>query len=304
MRSTTGTTRFSAETGQALSGPLRSLGARLEVWDCVEQGGFVWLFFGDRDTPMAARPDIPSVPELALPGALLVVAMCTVGAAEHVLSLLLTNAGLVRAPSRHDFGMCLRLVMCRVRRLSAAGWHAVHGEVRIKANHWTVIENVIDMAHVPYVHKGTVGNHAGAFPPTDGRSPCLCVPVLLVFAVPQYANTNASPVQQRVSACAAFVDIVIEQMPTAMNFSFPIENHTKDGKKAAFHVDTMATMCLPSTSFIRFHFPGDVRLVTINSVVPIDREYTCIRFCQMRNVLRTKLIDPVVLQYAHGSLEA
>lgn len=133
-----------------------------------------------------------------------------------------------------------------------AGWHAVHGEVHIKANHWTVIENVIDMAHVPYVHKGTVGNHA------------------------------------------AFVDIVIERLPNAINFSFPIENHHGEGESAAFHVDTKATACLPSTSFIRFKFPLGLHLVTINSVVPIDGGHTCIRFCQMRNFARTRLFDPVI----------
>ena len=42
-----------------------------------------------------------------------------------------------------------------------AEWQCVHGEVTIKANHWMVTENIIDMAHVPYVHSGTVGNHAG-----------------------------------------------------------------------------------------------------------------------------------------------
>ena len=138
----------------------------------------------------------------------------------------------------------------------AAGWHAVHGEVMIKANHWMVSENVIDMAHVPYVHKGTVGNHA------------------------------------------AFVDIIIEHMPTAMNFSFPIESHHDEGQKASFKVDTMATMCLPSTSFIRFTFPGNFRMVTINSVVPIDEEHTCIRFCQMRNFLRNGLVDPLIQKCA------
>ena len=132
----------------------------------------------------------------------------------------------------------------------------MHGEVMIKANHWMVSENVIDMAHVPYVHKGTVGNHA------------------------------------------AFVDIIIEHMPTAMNFSFPIESHHDEGQKASFKVDTMATMCLPSTSFIRFTFPGNFRMVTINSVVPIDEEHTCIRFCQMRNFLRNGLVDPLIQKCA------
>jgi phenylpropionate dioxygenase-like ring-hydroxylating dioxygenase large terminal subunit len=136
----------------------------------------------------------------------------------------------------------------------------VHGEVLIKANHWMVIENVIDMAHVPYVHKGTVGNHA------------------------------------------AFVDIIIERLPNAMNFSFPIENHHADGEEAAFRVDTKATACLPSTSFIRFTFPFNLRLVTINSVVPIDEEHTCIRFCQMRNFMRCGLFDPIIYKCARVAM--
>lgn len=110
------------------------------------------------------------------------------------------------------------------------------------------------MAHVPYVHKGTVGDHA------------------------------------------AFVDIVIQETPTAMHFEFPIENHHGDQEEARFRVDTMATACLPSTSFIRFRFPMDLRLVTINSIVPIDRDTTCIRFCQMRNFLSLPLLDPLIHQ--------
>lgn len=122
-----------------------------------------------------------------------------------------------------------------------------------------VTENVIDMAHVPYVHAGTVGDHA------------------------------------------AFVDVVIETTDTALNFAFPIENHREGGAPAAFHVDTRATACLPSTSFIRFHLPFGLRLVTINSIVPIDAETTVIRFCQMRNFLRIAAIDPIIRQCAPAS---
>jgi phenylpropionate dioxygenase-like ring-hydroxylating dioxygenase large terminal subunit len=41
----------------------------LEVFDCAEQGGFIWLFFGDKEMPASIRPSIPWVPELDLPGA-------------------------------------------------------------------------------------------------------------------------------------------------------------------------------------------------------------------------------------------
>jgi phenylpropionate dioxygenase-like ring-hydroxylating dioxygenase large terminal subunit len=136
----------------------------------------------------------------------------------------------------------------------------VHGEVQIKASHWMVIENVIDMAHVPYVHAGTVGDHA------------------------------------------AFVDIDIHTTPTALNFAFPIENHHGKGEEAKFRVDTKATACLPSTSFIRFRFPWGLRLVTINSVVPIDEHTTVIRFCQMRNFLRMPAMDPLIRRCAPSSL--
>ena len=40
----------------------------LEIWSCKEKGGFVWLFFGDKDTPMRSRPSIPWVKELNNPG--------------------------------------------------------------------------------------------------------------------------------------------------------------------------------------------------------------------------------------------
>lgn len=56
----------------------------------------------------------------------------------------------------------------------------------MKGNHWTVTENVIDMSHVPYVHAGTVGDHAAftdieARPfPTPLPSRPLCSPLLLL----------------------------------------------------------------------------------------------------------------------------
>ena len=83
-----------------------------------------------------------------------------------------------------------------------------------------------------------------------------------------------------------------------MNFSFPIENHRESGQKALLRVDTLATMCLPATSFIRFSFPGNFHFVTVNSVVPVDEEYTTIRFCQMRNRFRVGWMDPLIMQCA------
>jgi hypothetical protein len=38
--------------------------------------------------------------------------------------------------------------------------------------------------------------------------------------------------------------------------------------------------------------------VTINSIVPVDKETTCIRFCQMRNFLHMSLLDPIIEQCA------
>lgn len=40
----------------------------LEIWSCVEKGGFVWMFFGDKNCPMRDRPKIPWVKELNNPG--------------------------------------------------------------------------------------------------------------------------------------------------------------------------------------------------------------------------------------------
>jgi phenylpropionate dioxygenase-like ring-hydroxylating dioxygenase large terminal subunit len=65
-------TMYDAKTGAPIdakesdSGPER----HLEVWSCKEKGGFVWLFFGDKDTPMKSRPSIPWVKELNNPGVL------------------------------------------------------------------------------------------------------------------------------------------------------------------------------------------------------------------------------------------
>jgi hypothetical protein len=126
---------------------------------------------------------------------------------------------------------------------------------------------VIDMAHVPYVHAGTVGNHA------------------------------------------AFVDITIKTTPTSLHFDFPIENHTADGEEPMIRVETKASAFLPSTSFIHFNVPlkfnlGPLKIntswnpVTINSVVPIDEESTCIRFCNLRDFFQLGIADPLIAQYA------
>jgi hypothetical protein len=123
------------------------------------------------------------------------------------------------------------------------------------------------MAHVPYVHAGTVGNHA------------------------------------------AFVDITIKTTPTSLHFDFPIENHTADGEEPMIRVETKASAFLPSTSFIHFNVPlkfhlGPLKIdtswnpVTINSVVPIDEESTCIRFCNLRDFFQLGIADPLIAQYA------
>lgn len=70
---------YDADTG-ALLGPAMQamppsapevafLEPTLEVWSCYEQGGFIWLYFGDYTTPLADRPPMPSVPELTKAGA-------------------------------------------------------------------------------------------------------------------------------------------------------------------------------------------------------------------------------------------
>lgn len=66
MRRTVNGTTYNVTTGHALGDTAQPA---LEVFDCAEQGGFVWLFFGDHNMPADMRPDIPSVPELQLPGA-------------------------------------------------------------------------------------------------------------------------------------------------------------------------------------------------------------------------------------------
>jgi hypothetical protein len=123
------------------------------------------------------------------------------------------------------------------------------------------------MAHVPYVHAGTVGDHA------------------------------------------AFVDITIKTTPTSLHFDFPIENHTTDGQEPMIRVETKASAFLPSTSFIHFNVPlkfnfGPLKIdtswnpVTINSVVPIDENTTCIRFCNLRDFFPFSFADPLIAQYA------
>lgn len=65
-------TVYDAKTGypvEACEGGHAEAECYLEVWSCIEKGGFVWLFFGDKDTPMKSRPTIPWVKELNNPGA-------------------------------------------------------------------------------------------------------------------------------------------------------------------------------------------------------------------------------------------
>lgn len=59
---------FDAVTGLPVDATATASYNRLEIWDCVEQGGFVWLFFGDKASPVESRPPIPWVPELDTPG--------------------------------------------------------------------------------------------------------------------------------------------------------------------------------------------------------------------------------------------
>lgn len=59
---------YDAKTGAPVEASEGSAAGSLEVWSCKEKGGFVWMFFGDKDTPMKGRPSIPWVKELNNPG--------------------------------------------------------------------------------------------------------------------------------------------------------------------------------------------------------------------------------------------
>ena len=61
-------TLYDAKTGAPVAEGSAEADHCLEVWSCKEKGGFVWLFFGDKDTPMQSRPKIPWVKELNNPG--------------------------------------------------------------------------------------------------------------------------------------------------------------------------------------------------------------------------------------------
>jgi hypothetical protein len=123
----------------------------LEVWSCQEKGGFVWMFFGDKDTPMDARPAIPWVPELNKPGKL--PATRHSAAIAHPL-----HASLQPSLDLLSIACGQRVCLQRSRNLSMqacscsmhAGWTHVHGEVFIKANHWMVMENVSGASSVMF----------------------------------------------------------------------------------------------------------------------------------------------------------
>lgn len=44
------------------------------------------------------------------------------------------------------------------------GWEHVYDELEMKANHWMVFENVIDMAHVPVIHKSSTNDTFHSLP--------------------------------------------------------------------------------------------------------------------------------------------
>ena len=60
----TGTLRSVPAAEHAGEWPAKRL---VDTYPVVEQGGFVWMFYGSADLPPAERPPIPSVPELADP---------------------------------------------------------------------------------------------------------------------------------------------------------------------------------------------------------------------------------------------
>ena len=149
---------YDMETGRLLHGDKGDAEEpRLEVWDCLDQGGFVWFFFGDATMPLDKRPPIPHMEELSLPGAR--------------INQPALHASSTVANERVHHAIAAGTTLSAKTGSARAGWSSVYEEVRIQANHWTVVENVIDMAHVPYVHKGTVGDHAAFVDIVIDRTP-------------------------------------------------------------------------------------------------------------------------------------
>lgn len=124
---------------------------------------------------------------------------------------------------------------------------------------------VIDMAHVPFVHAGTVGDHA-AFVDIDIKT----TPTSLHFDFPIENHTadGEDPMIRVETKASAFLPST-----SFIHFNVPLK-----------------------FSFGPFKIDTEWNPVTINSVVPIDEHTTCIRFCNLRDFFPFTFADPILAQ--------
>ena len=119
-------------------------------YDVVEQGGFVWLFYGSRSVPEDVRPPIPMMPEVRRrlhAAAFLMPGLTTIRQGlhlhcEHLCRLSNITLTLSLLGVAHQISTAAQL--------EDPAWKPVYGEIEFECGHWGVFENAIDMAHIHY----------------------------------------------------------------------------------------------------------------------------------------------------------
>jgi phenylpropionate dioxygenase-like ring-hydroxylating dioxygenase large terminal subunit len=140
--------------------------------------------------------------------------------------------------------------------LGQPGWRAVRGDFTWKAGYTRVVENAVDVAHTPFLHRSSFGNADNpVMPPYEVRSGPYSVEATVVLDSPKPRGLS------RLMMGGASTNTVF--------LSVHLPNLT----------------CLDST------FANGWRLRLLLSNLPVDEETTLTRFIQLRNFLPTSIAD-------------
>ncbi|MCC5661340.1 aromatic ring-hydroxylating dioxygenase subunit alpha [Nostoc sp. XA010] len=142
------------------------------------------------------------------------------------------------------------------------GWRSVYGELQWNAHYTRVLENAIDISHVPFIHHNSIGSGITQQP-----------------SIEEY--------DVRLGEWSASATITANQPKKIRGFWKTILN-----KQNSRPLKVTLSLFMPSISRLEFDFPiGDFRIILFIAHIPIDDNTTLTKWIVLRNFITLPFAD-------------
>ncbi len=149
-----------------------------------------------------------------------------------------------------------------IPEFGAPGWRAVYGELQWDTHYTRVLENAIDISHVPFIHANSIGSGIQTQP-----------------TIEKY--------DVRVEEWGGSATVTASQSKKTRGFW---KNILK--KQASRPLSVTLSFYMPNISRLEFDFPiGDFKIILFSSHLPIDTKTTMSKWIVLRNFITVPLAD-------------